>query len=331
MSGQKGRDVLIKIADGGDPETFVTVAGIRAKTISLNARTVDGTSGESPQAWRELIAGAGVKSASVSGAGVFKDANSDALMQQAFFTLRIPGPYNITVDAGKFVTPLGFEVIEAKDNWNYSRSLLFSWAVPYYHTGVRIATRVGDPFTVTVLAVNGWNSMHDNNRSLTAGLSAAAAFSSSTSLFVNVLSGVEAPDSLIAGKRTVVDISATTSIAPSISAAFNADMGWERTFTEMKRWNGVAAYVRWSIDSAWSVTLRGEQFRDPEGAATGLGFRDIVISEGTLTAEYRIGPACAVRGDFRYDQARQPLFDGPTQPSSERMQPSLLIGVIVSY
>jgi TP901-1 family phage major tail protein len=86
MSGQKGRDVLIKIGDGGAPETFATVAGIRAKTISLNARTVDGTSGESVEAWRELIAGAGVKSASVSGAGVFKDATSDTMLREAFFT-----------------------------------------------------------------------------------------------------------------------------------------------------------------------------------------------------------------------------------------------------
>ena len=86
MSGQKGRDVLIKIGDGGAPEAFVTLAGVRAKTISLNARSVDGTSGESPEAWRELIAGAGVKSASVSGAGVFKDAASDVMIQQVFFT-----------------------------------------------------------------------------------------------------------------------------------------------------------------------------------------------------------------------------------------------------
>lgn len=86
MAGQKGRDVLIKIGDGGEPQTFATVAGIRAKTISLNARAVDGTSGESPAAWRELIAGAGVKSASVSGAGVFKDAASDAQLRAAFFS-----------------------------------------------------------------------------------------------------------------------------------------------------------------------------------------------------------------------------------------------------
>lgn len=85
MAGQKGRDVLIKIGDGGGTEVFTTIAGIRAKTIALNARAVDGTSGESPSAWRELIAGAGVKSASVSGAGVFKDAASDATLQSLFF------------------------------------------------------------------------------------------------------------------------------------------------------------------------------------------------------------------------------------------------------
>lgn len=110
MAGQKGRDVLIKIDDGG--ESFVTVAGIRAKTISLNARTVDGTSGESPDAWRELIAGAGVKSASVSGAGVFKDATSDALIQQAFFT-QAARPFQLVVPDFGVLT--GAFVIEALD------------------------------------------------------------------------------------------------------------------------------------------------------------------------------------------------------------------------
>ncbi len=85
MAGQKGRDVLIRIMDpavGG----YVTLAGIRAKSISLNARAVDATSADSPDGWRELLAGAGVKSASITGAGVFKDAASDALLRQAFFT-----------------------------------------------------------------------------------------------------------------------------------------------------------------------------------------------------------------------------------------------------
>lgn len=112
MSGQKGRDVLIKIGDGGAPETFVTVAGIRAKTISLNARAVDGTSGESPEAWRELIAGAGVKSASVSGAGVFKDAASDALIQQTFFTQATRAFQLIIPDFGILQGPFLIEALD---------------------------------------------------------------------------------------------------------------------------------------------------------------------------------------------------------------------------
>lgn len=112
MSGQKGRDVLIKIGDGGAPEAFVTVAGIRAKTISLNARTVDGTSGESPSAWRELIAGAGVKSASVSGAGVFKDAASDALIQQAFFAQNVGNFQLVVPDFGVLEGPFLIEALD---------------------------------------------------------------------------------------------------------------------------------------------------------------------------------------------------------------------------
>ena len=77
MAGQRGRDVLIKISDGGAPETFVAVAGIRARTISLSASLIDATNALSPQAWRELIAGAGTKRAEVAGSGVFKDAASE--------------------------------------------------------------------------------------------------------------------------------------------------------------------------------------------------------------------------------------------------------------
>ncbi len=98
MAGQRGRDVMISIGDGEVPEAFVLVAGIRARTISLTAGLIEATTAQSAQAWREVIAGAGVKRAEVAGAGVFKDAVSDALMRAAFFAgvasnfaLAIPG------------------------------------------------------------------------------------------------------------------------------------------------------------------------------------------------------------------------------------------------
>jgi TP901-1 family phage major tail protein len=82
MAAQKGKDLLIKIADGA---SFATVAGLRTRKLAFNAETVDVTHAESVDRWRELLAGAGVKRASVSGRGLFKDAASDALMRQAFF------------------------------------------------------------------------------------------------------------------------------------------------------------------------------------------------------------------------------------------------------
>lgn len=83
MAAQRGRDILLKIEDEGG--AFVSVAGLRARTISLNARTVDATDSDSAGQWRELLAGAGVKSAAVSGQGIFRDAASDALIREAFF------------------------------------------------------------------------------------------------------------------------------------------------------------------------------------------------------------------------------------------------------
>jgi TP901-1 family phage major tail protein len=82
MAAQKGKDLLIKIADGGG---FATVAGLRTRRIAFNAEAVDVTHAESAGRWRELLEGAGVRRASVSGRGLFKDAASDALMRQTFF------------------------------------------------------------------------------------------------------------------------------------------------------------------------------------------------------------------------------------------------------
>jgi len=108
MAAQKGRDLLLKIdSDGGG--TFVTVAGLRSRTLAFNAQAVDITDMESAGEWRELLDGGGIKRAAIAGAGLFRDAQSDTLMRQLFFdgTIRafqvtipdfgvIEGPFQIT-------------------------------------------------------------------------------------------------------------------------------------------------------------------------------------------------------------------------------------------
>ncbi len=84
MAAQKGKDLLLKI-DSDGLGTYVTVAGLRSRSIAFNAETVEITHQESAGQWRELLVGAGVKGARVSGSGVFKDAASDELVRATFF------------------------------------------------------------------------------------------------------------------------------------------------------------------------------------------------------------------------------------------------------
>lgn len=84
MTAQRGRDLLLKV-DAAGTGNFVTVAGLRSHTLAFNAETVDASHMESSGQWRELLAGAGLKSASVRGQGIFRDAPSDEIVRNAFF------------------------------------------------------------------------------------------------------------------------------------------------------------------------------------------------------------------------------------------------------
>ncbi|CAM3830027.1 phage major tail protein, TP901-1 family [Litorimonas haliclonae] len=83
MSAQRGRDMLVKIKQ--NDESYVTLAGLRTKALRLNARVVDVTDSDSAQGWKELLPNAGVKSAEVSGQGIFRNEASAAQVRQAFF------------------------------------------------------------------------------------------------------------------------------------------------------------------------------------------------------------------------------------------------------
>lgn len=89
MSALKGKDILLRLDETGSG-TFATIAGIRSNRISFNADTVDVTTAESAGHWRELLAGAGVKTAAVSGSGIFKDEDSDAALRRIFFDDETP-------------------------------------------------------------------------------------------------------------------------------------------------------------------------------------------------------------------------------------------------
>lgn len=110
MAAQRGRDLLVKLAVPGGG--FETVAGLRATRVALGAATANATTADSPGRWRELLAGAGAQSASVSGSGVFKDAASDAALRRAFFEGATPA-FRLTIpDFGEIEGPFQITALE---------------------------------------------------------------------------------------------------------------------------------------------------------------------------------------------------------------------------
>ena len=124
MGAQKGKDLLVKIDDGAGG--FTTIAGLRTRQLAFNAETVDVTNAESAGRWRELLAGAGVRRAAISGAGVFKDEASDARLRQVFFDGDIRSYQAVVPDFGRIEGP--FQVTSLEYRGDHAGEVTFDMA-----------------------------------------------------------------------------------------------------------------------------------------------------------------------------------------------------------
>jgi TP901-1 family phage major tail protein len=111
MAAQSGKDMLLKLDETGSG-SFLTVAGLRTRTLAFNAATIDVTDAESAGRWRELLAGGGVKRASVSGSGIFKDQASDEAVRALFFAGTIRNWQLILPDFGTVAGPFQVTALE---------------------------------------------------------------------------------------------------------------------------------------------------------------------------------------------------------------------------
>ena len=111
MTAQKGKDLLLKIDEDG-LGTFITIAGLRSRGLAFNTQTIDITDTESAGQWRELLAGAGIKSARITGSGIFKDTSSDETVRTAFFSGAIQDWQIIIPDFGTVEGPFQITALE---------------------------------------------------------------------------------------------------------------------------------------------------------------------------------------------------------------------------
>ncbi len=139
------------------------------------------------------------------------------------------------MDVGKFVTPNGAEVIETKDNWNYSRGLLFSYAIPYFHFGMRAKYAFNDKYSLTGFFVNGWNNVVDNNTGKTYGMSFGWNPNKKFGVTENYMAGPE-QNNINSTWRQLTDTVITYSPNSKLSFMVNGDYGrGDRFVSDLRR------------------------------------------------------------------------------------------------
>jgi hypothetical protein len=228
-------------------------------------------------------------------------------------------------DFGEFVTSAGAEVIESSTNWNYTRSLLFAWAIPYYHFGFRSAIPLTKSYTVGVQVVNAWNTVWGNNEMRNVGLTSVLTKPKFT-WSVNYYVGPN-HQGTTSGKRNLVDT--TLLLTPVSKASFyvNYDYGQDNhpTDTGHDTWYGFAVAGRVQLTKKIAVAARGEWFKDVNGFATGVAQ---TLKEGTVTGEYKYNDHFVGRVEYRHDASDQPFFDVGGQPASSKGMNTFTLGLV---
>ncbi len=258
----------------------------------------------------QLAAGTGAP-AHAQAAGLSLGPNAD--LQQAVISYIAPMGEGLRLDFGKFVTPLGYEVIEGYDGYNdnYSRSLLFNYAIPLTHTGVKAGYAFSSTLSGMLMVVNGWDNAKANHSGKSVGGQLTWAPAEPVSLNFSYIGGPEKTDTNGFVRHTF-DVVASWKATKTLTLTANGDYGTENKASLVKPgdnavWKGVAGYAKLDATSDFAVTLRGETMRDDGGTRFGAP-TPVTISEVTLTPSLKVSDRMVVRSDLRYDKASENLF-----------------------
>lgn len=268
----------------------------------------------------DLEAGASIPRISAA-SGLFRNADGsgeDFDLQQAYISYIIPAGKGLRFDFGKFVTHTGMEVIEGYDgfNDNYSRSILFGYAIPFTHTGLKGTYAFSDKVTAMFMLANGWDNVKDNNRGKTFGGQLLLVPVSNLSLYFNYCGGPEHNSS--SDMRNLFDFVGVYKFHGNMSVGLNYDYANDKNGVgpnEDATWSGVAGYFRVDPSEKWYVAVRAEHFNDDDAVRTGVSQH---LSEFTFTPGLKLSPNCIFRGDLRFDHSDQDVFDDDGQASDNQ-------------
>lgn len=246
------------------------------------------------------------------------------------------GPW--TVIGGKYVTLAGAEVIKSPANPNFSRSILFGYAIPFAHTGVRATYAVDDTLSLIAGVNNGWDDFRDTNGGKTLELGMTYAPSKTYSLGIQGYTGKERIDGLTnagpEGTRNLIDLVGTYNATEQLTFIVNYDYGTQKNATlagggnGTAKWSGIAGYANYQINDQWRLSARAEYFDDKDGYRTGVVQK---WKEATLTVGYLPIKALELRAEIRADSSNVASFADKSGTGASRNQRSYGLQAIYSF
>jgi hypothetical protein len=248
-------------------------------------------------------------------------------LEQVYIDFKPKSWHGVQLDVGKFVTSAGAEVIESNNNWNYSRSLLFAWAIPYYHLGLRTTIPVTKTFSTGVQLVNGWNNVKDNNSGKSFGI--VGNFTWKKASWSNTYySGPENNDTN-KGWRQLYDTVILLNPNDKTGIYINADYGANKyPGPGRAKWYGVAAAARYQLTKRFAIAPRAEIFDDADGFSTGV---KQTVKEITMTGEMKVKDYLLGRLEFRRDNSNEPFFDRGAQMAVAHAQTTIQLALIAFF
>lgn len=232
------------------------------------------------------------------------DNNALVNVQQAYVSYMAPAGSGLTIDFGKFVTPVGFEPTESNLNFNYSRA--FSYALgPYYHVGARIGYNPNDKVSLSAMLVNGWSGQAgDNNAGKTIGGSIILKPTGKVTLVENVLFGPE-QDNNTEDKRFFSNTNVLFTATDKVSLGADVYYAMDTLAGDDVSWKSAVLYVRGQVTPVFAVAPRFEYFDDGGGIVSGAVQK---LKEFTLTGELKSSEGVIFKLEFRRDWSNIDAF-----------------------
>lgn len=258
----------------------------------------------------------------------------------------------LMVIGGKYVTLSGAEVIKSPANLNFSRSILFGYAIPFTHTGVRAyftpggsAVSPDGKWTFIAGVNNGWDVQSESQQGTasdgsqamgkTLELGANGNITKDVALAAVYYGGNESAGAFETGKRGLLDLVATFTVTDNLSFILNYDKAEQDkalTGGNKAKWNGLAGYVNYKLSDAWRVAFRTESFDDKDGFRTGvnLGTGGQKWKESTITLANTPAKNVELRAELRTDSSNVSSFN-QTDGSTKKDQHSAALEAIYKF